>query len=194
MNTQNLDARGITAGPCAAPTGSMGNTLARFHQISVASLASLAVSGLLLAATACGTRAPDSDGIDGLRSDNEAFEEVQVTLEDVAALEPGELLVLNLDFDVVYEVKGEVWSEAGDRISVIGQGAEMKVEQWVAEVQGMVGELDTSQSMRFAGDASSFDLSDAQLSTLEEQGDLVMDIDLVLCLDCGYVHSVFAAE
>ncbi len=164
--------------------------MARLHQALVASVAAVSVSGLLLAPLACQMPSSDPDRNEGLRSDEDGYEDVLVTVQDIENLEPGQMLVLDLDADALYEVEAEVWTESSDRIMVTDQDAEMTVEQWVSEAQQLAGPLDGSQSLLFSGDAARFGISDQQSSILEQNNALMTEELVMLCLPCGYMWGV----
>ncbi|MCH9683714.1 MAG: hypothetical protein K0V04_19930 [Deltaproteobacteria bacterium] len=172
----------------------VGAATARLRRSSVAALQSVVLTGLALSPVACQSQASDFDDLGISRANEADFEQIQVTLEDIANLDDDQVLVLDLDAEALFEVKAEVWTESSDRIMVIGDGAEMTVTQWVEDAQEVSGEIDAEQSLWFSGDAARFGLGEAALAALEDEGTVAFEIFRVLCKPCGYIMEVPTLE
>ena len=143
--------------------------------------AALASLGL---GSGCSAESEDS-APEGLQREAEV-EIVEVGWNDIAELGDDELLVLNLEDPVVYQVEAEVWVEAGERVMIVGEDREMTLEEWTVKGADFGESVDENEDLLFSGDASRFGLTEKDRSVLGDEGSVTLEIYRVLCLHAVY--------
>lgn len=128
-------------------------------------LTCVALGGGTLVQAGCDTSS--SDPGDG---DNARFVTIErITLANIENLAEGEVLALQLDDGLMYEVSADALHAGADRIMLMSPAGEVSVLEWQDQARALGVEFDPDESITIANDPESFGaLSDDELLELEE--------------------------
>lgn len=134
------------------------------------SLGRIALATSLVVPIACSEEHAEFSEIDTPRDEMIIPEYEAVTLDDVAALAPGEMIVLDMSADSVFVLDAEVWAGHADVILVSRPQDELTLGQWLAEGAASGAEYIPDQSLSMAREPALFGLSAEVIAIIDAEG------------------------